>query len=161
MSDDDRETLTAYLDGELDEAAEQTLEARLSQDPGLRAEFHAMKQAWEMLDYLPRASASTDFTNRTLDRLSLEGRSSPSARLEVRWPIRRVVGFAAATLAAVLVGVAAAAGYRLYIEKPAGPDEPVVRNLRLLERMPAYETVDDLEFLKALDQPDLFGDEGR
>ena len=50
--------------------------------------------------------------------------------------------------------------YRKYYEKPIDPDEVVVRNLRILERLPAYETVDDIDFLKALKDPDLFGDEG-
>ena len=68
MTDDDRETLTAYLDGELDEVAEQAIEARLSQEPALRAELDALKQAWGLLDYLPGTVPSNDFTHRTLDR---------------------------------------------------------------------------------------------
>lgn len=158
MTDDDRETLTAYLDGELDEAAEQALETRLSQDPKLRGELDAMKQTWGMLDFLPKAAPSNDFTNRTIDRLTLEARQSST--MVARWPARRVGVWAACLLLALLVGVAASAGYRRFIEKPTGPDETLVRNLRLLERVPTYDTIDDLDYLKALDHPDLFGDDG-
>lgn len=158
MTDDDRETLTAYLDGELDEAAEQALETRLSQDPKLRAELDAMKQTWGMLDFLPKAAPSTDFTNRTIDRLSMEGRGAQST--SARRPSRRPIVWAVSAFVALLIGVAVSASYRRFLEKPIGPDEPVVRNLRVIERLPVYENLEDLEFLKSLDHPDLFGDDG-
>jgi anti-sigma factor RsiW len=156
MTDDDREALTAYLDGELDETAEQAFEARLSQDPTLRAELDAMKQAWGLLDYLPNAPPSDDFTHRTLDRLSLETtRTAPRG-----WSFGRVARWAACALIALGVGIGASVGYRKYTLKPIDSDAPIVRNLRVLERFFAYDSVEDLEFLKALDDPDLFGEDG-
>jgi len=71
LNDDDLNALTAYLDGELDDAASQAFEARLRRDPDLRAEAEAMKRTWEMLDYLPRPEPSTSFTHRTLERLAV------------------------------------------------------------------------------------------
>jgi hypothetical protein len=41
----------------------------------------------------------------------------------------------------------------------ADPEESLVRHLRVLEKWRQYEAIDDLEFLRALDHPDLFGDE--
>src|SRR4051794_8273885 len=158
MTDDDRETLTAYLDGELDEAAEQALEARLSQEPALRAELDALKKTWGLLDYLPGTVPSNDFTHRTLDRLSFERSSTMSLKFKRGWPLRRTTLWVASALIALGVGIAASASYRKYAHTPTDPDEPIVRHLRLLERLPAYDTVDDLEFLKTLDDPDLFGD---
>ena len=38
-------------------------------------------------------------------------------------------------------------------------NEDLTRNLRVIENMRFYEHVDDLNFLKSLDQPDLFGDD--
>jgi len=159
MTDDDREALTAYLDGELDETAEQALEARLSQEPALRAELDALKQTWGLLDYLPSAVASSDFTHRTLDRLSLEGSITQSVKMKRGWPLRRAALWVACAIIALGVGVATSTGYRKYTLKPIDPDEAIVRHLRILERLSAYETVDDLEFLKALDDADLFGDD--
>jgi anti-sigma factor RsiW len=158
MTDDVRETLTAYLDGELDEIAEQALEARLSQEPALRAELDALKQAWGLLDFLPGTVPSNDFTHRTLDRLSFERSSTLSLKFKRGWPLRRGALWLASALIALGVGIAASASYRKFTHKPTDPDEPIVRHLRLLERLQAYDTVDDLEFLKALDDPDLFGD---
>jgi hypothetical protein len=160
MTEDDREALTAYLDGELDEPAEQAIEARLSQEPALRAELDALKQAWGLLDYLPSAAPSSDFTHRTLDRLSLEGSSTQSATMKRGWPLRRAALWVSCALVALGLGVATSAGYRKYALKPIDPDEPIGRHLRVLERFSAYETIEDLEFLKSLDDPDLFGDDG-
>ncbi|MFO0864037.1 MAG: hypothetical protein U0744_05180 [Gemmataceae bacterium] len=72
ISDEDREVLTAYLDGEMDDDQSHALEARLGREPDLRAELNAMRQAWGLLDYLPRAQPSPSFTERTMSRLSME-----------------------------------------------------------------------------------------
>jgi hypothetical protein len=72
LSDEDREALTAYLDGELDEASARSVETRLNLDPNTRHEAEALKQAWNMLDYLPKAEPSASFTHRTLERLATE-----------------------------------------------------------------------------------------
>src|SRR6266480_24324 len=100
LNEDEKAELVAYLDGELDEASTQAVEAKVAADPDARAELDALKQTWGMLDYLPKANPSPNFTNRTMERLTLEnvpasttmsmpGRSS-------RWLI--AVGWAAAVL---------------------------------------------------------------
>jgi anti-sigma factor RsiW len=158
FDENDRETLTAYLDGELDDAATEALEARLGQDAKLRAELEAMQKTWGMLDLLPKADPSPDFTNRTIDRLSLAGRSTQSTRRPGL--LRRVATWTIACSLAAAVGVGSTAAVRRYATKPIDPNESLVRDLRLLERLKAYEKVDDLDELKALDHPDLFGEEG-
>src|SRR5205085_12576291 len=70
LTDADRDELVAYLDGELDADGQQRVEARLGQDPRVRAEADTLRRAWEMLDYLPRPVPSQDFTERTLTRVS-------------------------------------------------------------------------------------------
>lgn len=158
LNDDDRTNLTAYLDGELDEETAQALEAKLSQDPAARAEVDALKQAWTMLDYLPRPSPSTTFTHRTMERLSLEKRpvetgKMPAARAN-SW--LGTIGWAAAVLVAASAGWFAST--RLG-QRPADPDETLVRQLQIIEKWRAYELVDDVSFLRDLDHPDLFGDD--
>jgi anti-sigma factor RsiW len=158
LNDDDRANLTAYLDGELDEEATQVLEAKLAQDPDARAEVEALRQAWTMLDYLPRATPSTSFTNRTMERLSLERRPVQTGKMPV---VQAAWGRVGAWVAAVLL--AAAGGYwasaKLWSPGTSDDDEPLVRHLRVIEKWRDYEMVNDLEFLKSLDDPDLFGDD--
>src|SRR5262249_17230514 len=78
LSDEDRANLVAYLDGELDEASAQALEAKLNTDPRARAEAETLRRTWELLDYLPRAEVSTSFTHRTLERLAVRTASGPA-----------------------------------------------------------------------------------
>src|ERR1700676_2331743 len=107
LNDDDKAELVAYLDGELDEAATQAVEAKIATDPDARAELDAMKQTWGMLDYLPKASPSPNFTNRTMERLSLEKvgpgkKTMPMPGPRATW-LRRL-GWVAAVLVALVGG---------------------------------------------------------
>jgi anti-sigma factor RsiW len=158
LNDEDRANLTAYLDGELDEETSQALEAKLSQDPAARAEVDELKQAWTMLDYLPRSAPSTSFTHRTMEKLSLEKRPAETGKMpaaaKATW--LRPAGWAAAIL--IALGGGWFAGARLW-QPAADPDESLVRHLRIIEKWRAYESVDDAGFLKALDHADLFGDD--
>jgi anti-sigma factor RsiW len=156
--DEQREDLVAYLDGELDEEAARALEAKLSLDSAVRAEVDQLRRTWELLDYLPKAEPSPNFTHRTLDRVSTfrpTGTSSAgSARRSRPWLVG--LGWAAAVLLAVTIGYAG-----VHFAYPADrTDEELARDLRVLENKRLYDAVDDLDFLHELDSPDLFGDEG-
>src|SRR5262249_56810783 len=61
-----RDELTAYLDGELDEAAAAAVEQRLRDDADFRREADTLKRTWEMLDFLPQPEPSIDFAARTM-----------------------------------------------------------------------------------------------
>ncbi len=164
ISDDDRAILSAYLDGELDEATAERLEARLSLEPEVRAAYEAMRRTWGLLDYLPKVAPSPALTNRTLERVTLERRAAPTTRLAHaarRFPAA-AVGWAVAVL--VAAGIGYVAGGRLptaapEVPPPPDPDEALVRHLRVIERWPFYQHADDLGFLRRLDDPDLFGDD--
>jgi anti-sigma factor RsiW len=61
--------LVAYLDGELDRQENEAVGAKISLDPAVRAEANALKQTWDLLDHLPRAEPSTNFTERTIEKI--------------------------------------------------------------------------------------------
>lgn len=165
FDDADREDLVAYLDGELDPARARCLEAKLNQDPAARAEAEALQRTWELLDYLPQAQPSPSFTSRTLERVSAlrPALGQPSAVPTRVGP----GGWAAAAWAAVvllagLVGFSAASRVAAPSAAPveaATLEELLVRDLRLIENLRLYEHVEDIEFLRALDDPDLFGED--
>jgi anti-sigma factor RsiW len=164
LTEDDRAALSAYLDGELDAATSHRLEVRLGVDPELRHEFEVLKQTWSLLDYLPAAAVSTNFTSRTVERMTLERRGGGRTEWLRRW-VRRLRPATLAWAAAVLLalGVGYAMGARLVpVPVPdAAPehDEMLVRHLRIIERWSLYQHAEDVDFLKDLDQPELFGDE--
>ena len=155
LTDEDRENLVAYLDGELDESTARTLEAKLTLDSGARDEAEALRQAWSLLDYLPQAEPSTTFTHRTLEKLALRT-GGLSRRAPALWPMR--LAWAAGVVLALTVGFGAA---RL-IGRPGDPpevDEHLVSHPGAIDRVRHLEQVEDLNFLQELDHPDLFGEE--
>jgi anti-sigma factor RsiW len=151
LTERERADLVAYLDGELEGEAARALEAKLSLSPEARAEADSLKRAWELLDYLPRAEPSPHFTERTLSRLV----PLPAAR--PAWRRRVATGaWAAAVLAAFVAGWV---GFDFLV--PACPGErELVQDLRIIENKRLYDAVPDLDFLKKLDHPDLFGEDG-
>jgi hypothetical protein len=157
LNDEDREQLVSYLDGELDEASAQSFEARLNTDPSLRAEAEALKQAWELLDYLPRPQPSGSFTHRTLERLSACRQPTTMIRRRRRWPIGLAgLSWAAALVLAVGLGLGLARWWFTPRPAPIAPPPPEVEqvlrhDLRVIENRRLYESVGDLEFLQALD----------
>lgn len=165
LSDEERDELVAYLDGELDEEAARGVEARLNRDSRLRAEAETLRATWDLLDYLPRPEPSPSFTHRTLDRVSaLRSVSRPVARRTwvsqiVERPVASALtgaGWAAALAAFAIIGFGGAGA--LLSRHPT--DEDLVRDLRIIEKKRVYEKVDDIEFLHRLAHPDLFGDDG-
>jgi anti-sigma factor RsiW len=93
--------------------------------------------------------------------------STGTARMEsARRSLQRRLLLAATCLLAI--GVAAGAGYfgrALVVNRLLNPmdqqeqDARILTDRRLLQNLPLYRNVDDIEFLKALDQPELFGEE--
>jgi anti-sigma factor RsiW len=163
--DSGRAELIAYLDGELDAIAQQRVEARLMRDPKARADADALKRTWDLLDHLPRPEPSPDFTERTLDRVSVIRPSEPVTSAAARsWDRRPTVGYAAWAVAALL---ALALGYEA--TPPARPVTPaeidpdtdplLAREPRVIEYLPLYLAAENLDYLIALDQSDLFSDD--
>jgi anti-sigma factor RsiW len=165
LTEDEKAELVAYLDGELDDSATQIIETKIATNPDVRAELDALKQAWGLLDFLPKASPSPNFTNRTLERLTLERVGASPTKTAPLAPAGSWLGHLA-WAAAILIALGG--GYLVSLRlwpgspppEPISDDElPLVRNLRIAEKWRLYEYVDDLDFVKKLTQPDLFGDD--
>jgi anti-sigma factor RsiW len=160
-NDDELTNLVAFLDGELNAEAARTLEARLSRDPAARAEADALKRTWDLLDFLPRPEPSSQFTHRTMERISVPLPRSVAAR---RRPWLLGLGWAAAVLLALGGGyfgarLASRGDKPVIAAEPADLEQQLVRDLRLIENKRLYDLADDLEFLWGLADPDLFGEE--
>src|SRR5260370_12890263 len=120
LSEEDRENLVAYLDGELSSKAARVLEARLNLDAEARAEAEALRRTWQMLDYLPRPEPTATFSSRTLERVSgLQTVVTPTTdRSWPHWALK--AGWAAALLLACALGFTGVS--RLSGSKPSPPD---------------------------------------
>ncbi len=124
LNEDEKAELVAYLDGELDEASTQAIEAKIAADPDARAELDALKQTWGMLDYLPKSSPSVNFTHRTMERLTLEKIGGSKTMAMPRRPgWAGLLGWAAATALALSIGYVAMLYLpRLLQDPPPAPD---------------------------------------
>jgi anti-sigma factor RsiW len=169
LSEEERAELVAYLDGELPKPAALALEAKINTDPRLRSEVDTLRSTWEMLDYLPKPAPSATFTSRTLDRVSairpVSRASGVSHDPGNRWrPWILGIGWAAAVVAAAVVGYGGAYWLSNRAHQPT-PGNAVdvqpqlVKDFRVIENRHLYERVDDMDFLRALLDPELFGEE--
>jgi anti-sigma factor RsiW len=163
LNDGEREELIAYLDGELTEIEAQSVEKKLHGDPKYRAEADALRQTYNLLDYLPRPAPSQAFTNRTLERVSVV---RPTLALPSSGGLRRWVLRLCWVAAVLLVGLAGYAGVaRLPSSQKATQDlteeqeAELARDYRVLEELGQAQHVNDIFLLYELDRPDLFGDE--
>jgi anti-sigma factor RsiW len=163
LSEQDQADLVAYLDGELDDDTARALEAKLSLDPGARAEAESLRKTWDLLEYLPQPEPSASFTHRTLEKLAVQRTMRRSVGARHGWPWWAVgLSWAAALLVAAAGGLGAA--HLLWPRERTPPGEAaeveaMVRNPRIIESKRVYDQVEDLDFLRGLDFPDLFGDE--
>jgi anti-sigma factor RsiW len=150
----ERADLVAYLDGELSGEAARAIEQKLALDPAARAEADSLKRTWDLLDFLPKTEPAADFTRRTLTRLgpALTGARPVAARR--RW--HRVflgAGWAAALVLSALGGFA---GVNLLAPREPG-DADLVRDLNVIKNKRVFELVEDIDFVRDLDNPELFG----
>jgi hypothetical protein len=169
------EDLVAYLDGELDAADSRSVESKLAEDDGARRKLETLKKTYDLLDYLPAPEPSATFASRTLTQLNLSappGAVAPSNATAPVYPAAATSGFVLPpkprSLARFLAGwslalaVAGALGYfghllaRPHLE--AFPSKRTSEQVRLLERLPLYLGVDDIDFARQLEAPELFGE---
>jgi len=163
LTDAERADLVAYLDGELAGEAKRVVETRINLDPTWRAEAEALKRTWDLLDYLPVPEPSASFTQRTLSKLEpIRRPARKRKRLRVStWGVAHWLGIGVGWVAAVVLAVVV--GYYA-TESSVPPPQPgereLIRDLRVIENKRYYDVVDNIDFLKELDHPDLFGEEG-
>lgn len=157
MPDDDLDDdLIAYLDGELDGAEAAAVEERLALDPAARAKADAYKKTYDLLDYLPKPDPSPDFATRTVTRLNPVATSHPALPTPSGGHLGWVTWLVAAVLAAA-GGYVAHAALQPYVDPvPRDPDALAYDDVRVVENLPLYLGVDDLAFLRQLDNPDFF-----
>lgn len=148
------ELLVAYLDGELDADQTQDVERRLADDPELRRHLHELQKTWDVLDALPHTSTDHSFTKSTIELVAREAtreiRRDRGRRPEIwlRWALWTAGGLAALW-----------AGFQVTRSIQTAPTRQLARDLRVIENMDLYRTIDSLEFLQDLEKAGLFVNE--
>lgn len=162
MTEDEREELTAFLDGEVDPAARARVEARLNSEPAVRAEADALKKVWELLDTLPQPEPSPTFTSKTLDRLSAIRPVATSAMTAPYLSMPAPAGRFPWPWVAIGLGGLAIGWMLANWMVPGGPaivriDDPLlVHDLRVIDSLPLYTVVESIDYLHDLDKTNRF-----
>jgi len=155
LNDDDRAELVAYLDGELDGADRERVEARLRTDPLLRVEADTYQQTWALLDQLPQPAPAPGFASRTLEQVAALGQSQETVGR--RWRLARSLAWAAGLLLVAGLGYAVTPSKKVDVDLDS--DSVYKNEPRLIENLPLYLAVENMEFLQSLDSIDLFGED--
>jgi anti-sigma factor RsiW len=146
--------LNAYLDGELDADGVRRVEERLAREPAYRGELNKLERAWNMLDNLPRAAVGDDFTKTTIEMVALSASQEADAivrGLPLKRRRRRIIA-GASMLAALAVGFVV--GTQLW----PNPNDQLLNDLPVVERLDLYYQADDIDFLRLLDEKGLFNE---
>ncbi len=159
VSEEARAELVAYLDGELSDDAARAVEKMINSDPAMRAEAVALSRTWELLDFLPAHDPSPSFTHRTLERVSASKPRVSAGVLAARNRLWRPLTLGAGWAAAVVLAAGIGFGVTTRVLPREPTDDELARDLGVIEHKKAYEQVGEIDFLKQLDTPDLFGDD--
>jgi anti-sigma factor RsiW len=147
LTTEQRDNLTAYLDGELDEDGTRQIETVLANSTVARNDVEVLAKTYELLDLLPRPKASGEFTEKTLQTAKLE-----EVRMDPRQTVwyrhgKRIVRRGA--WAAILL-VAACVGYSLARYQVPKQQDLLLDNFEVIQKLDDYEKAGSFEFLDAL-----------
>ncbi|MFH1302824.1 MAG: hypothetical protein ABIK07_17310 [Planctomycetota bacterium] len=165
LNEQELEKLVAYLDGEVSEQEAIEVEQSLSTDEETRAHVDALERTWELLDKLPIARASTEFTNNTLSTIKTiqleaeaaeeQNRSGFSLSKKSQAQLRR-----AAIFGGWMLGLAGSIflGYLMTNQWLPDESEPLLEEFSFIENLDNYSEVQSLEFLEELRKSGTFNE---
>lgn len=146
LTGEERQLLVAYLDNEVPEEVAAMIESKIAGSASARREVEELKQAWDLLDFLPMPEASNDFSNRTMEVLTQADAKAGLVGAAVVDGVRRIGAVAAGVLAVVgsfFVGVTA-------VSFVPDQNRQIVQELPVLEHLDEYQAVRTITFLERL-----------
>lgn len=153
LTQEQRENLVAYLDGELEDTESQEIDRILARSDVARHEVEALSRAWDMLDLLPNSQASSEFTNRTMSTLKLE--ESPYDISDKAWFVFARRGAVAAVWLAA-IAACGVVGFLATWQWYPNPHRDMLAELPLIRHLDVYQEVESIEFLDSLNREGLF-----
>jgi anti-sigma factor RsiW len=147
--------LVAYLDGELDEEDSSRLERQLAENPPLRGFAETLDRTWQLLDSLGEATASGEFTQKTLASLAVvssdeSSEQPPSSIRSADWvrriPVTRIVLWTLVGFLGTSVGLLL--GRSSQAPKADSEDMQLLRKLDLLLQFPRLHAARSATFLE-------------
>lgn len=147
--------LVAYLDGELNEEESNRLERQLANNPPLRGYAETLDRTWQLLDTLGEATASGEFTQKTLASLSAVSHQEfadqmPSSKRRSDWvrsiPVTRIALWTLAGFLGSSIGLLL--GRSSQASKTDSEDVQLLQQLDLLLQFPRLHAARSATFLE-------------
>ncbi len=150
------EQLVAYLDGELDGESCRRIEELLAVDPEVRRKLHWLERTWEILDELDTAPVGEDFTRTTMEMVALAAEEDVRKSLEEA-PRRRRRTWLLCGGGMLAAGLAGFMAFTLMASNPNRQlNKELVQDLPILENLDEYQQIQDIKFLRMLQESGLF-----
>ena len=147
--------LVAYLDGELSDDDSSRLERELGGNPPLRSYAESLDRTWQLLDSLGEATASGEFTQKTLASLDAISDVDDSAANQSSRRIRSILAVASPRKMILWAAVGffgCATGFLLARvgkdQRQDSEDVQLLQQLEMLKDYPKLYSIPDAEFLK-------------
>ena len=141
------------------------MEQALSRDEEIREHVDSLERTWQLLDRLPIAKASEEFTNKTLSTIKTiqlesqaqgdQNQSGLSMSKKTREQLRKVV-----VAGGWMIGLACSIflGYVITNQWVPEESEPLLSELSFIENLDTYSEVQSLEFLEELQHSGTFNE---
>jgi len=151
------EQLVAYLDGELDDADARRIEELLASDAEVRQTLEKLEATWGLLDHLDQAHVDEVFTQSTLEMVAVAAAEDVQKQQAEAPRLRRRRWW----IAGGGMVAAGAAGFLAVLLFWPNPNQQLLRDLPVLERLDQYRQIDDGDFLQRLldHREELFAEE--
>jgi len=147
LNSEDRDNLTAYLDGELDENVTRRIESILTSSSAARNDVELLARTYDLLDLLPRPVGSQDFAEKTVATARLESVRKPA--LEGAW-LKRVQQAIPLLMWSFAFLLAACCGYLVTNQWVPRQDDLLLKDLPLIQNLDLYHEVGSVQFLEEL-----------
>ena len=151
------EQLVAYLDAELDDADARRIEELLASDAEVRQTLEKLEATWGLLDHLDQAHVDEVFTQSTLEMVAVAAAEDVQKQQAEAPRLRRRRWW----IAGGGMVAAGAAGFLAVLLFWPNPNQQLLRDLPVLERLDQYRQIDDGDFLQRLldHREELFAEE--
>jgi anti-sigma factor RsiW len=153
-NEDQFDELVAYLDGELDAEGASQVEQRLATDPAARRMLRELQGSFDLLDDLPRAEVSANFTQTTVSMVAVRAAEETAYGRSPGW--KRLAKWLAGGAALAAAGVL---GFFAVQAIHSQPERQLLRDLPVIENLDMYQSAESVSFLRSLAQEGLFDEE--
>ncbi len=153
LTAEQREDFVAYLDGELGERETATVEETLAESEVARREVEMLSRTWDLLEELPRVTASSQFSTRTLSSIQLD---DVSGRITDRPWFRKIRRGAVLVIGLACVCLSAVGGFLVTNRwvpndiDAIAHDYSVIENFHIYQQTGVDSTESSLEFIEQL-----------